>query len=37
MPFEEQNMTFTVDMLPTCVYIVMLGPAVIKTVCKYSW
>ena len=36
--FEGQNMTFTVNVLLTCILnlFVTPGPAMIRTVCKYS-
>ena len=36
--FEGQNVTFTVNVLLTCILnlIVTPGPAMIRTVCKYS-
>ena len=34
--FEGQNMTFTVNVCLLAFYIVTPGPAMIRTVCKYS-
>jgi len=34
--FEGQNMKFMMNMLLTCILYCALGPAVIRTVCKYS-
>ena len=34
--FEGQNMTFTVNVLLTCMLNCDAGPAMIRTVCKYS-
>ena len=33
---KGQNMTFTVKVLLTCIYIVMPNMTVIRTVCKFS-